>query len=149
MLVFSVGNPDAYSGFEDFTVLRETKMGIYAGPAFKQYRSAPAASIARLPFVLPIAGSSVDDRIMQLLEDAGIMYSAVFARTQYTDVMLAMVKQNKCLAVLMESMVRDAEKCGEVFNLGVELPPVYRGLFQSGGATPQHKAVESFLMRVL
>ncbi len=149
MVVFSVADPGAYAHAGAVRTFGATGMGVYAGPAFASCVNASPEEIGALPFVLPIEGSLVDVRIRELLKDSGVVCSNVYARTQYTDVMLGMVRQNRCAAVLMHSMVRDAEETGEVINLGLALPSVYRCLFQAEKPSPQTAPVAAFLTEIL
>ena len=96
-------------------VLARCRSGVFAHRSILPPHDGPlsAEAVARLPFLLPPAGTGQEKRMMEALDRAGIRPSEVAHRTQFFDVLSALVEQGVGAGLLGEPFIRP-EMRGEV-----------------------------------
>ncbi len=131
-------------------LIRVIGFGLYASPAFAQWKAASAAEISALPFVLRNAGAPFDAITQEALRKADIWPSNVVARAQFNEVVVNLAVRGIGVAPLFDTMVEEEVRRGELIKFDLELPPRYRTLFRlDRPRSPEVRKVEAFIRGIL
>jgi DNA-binding transcriptional LysR family regulator len=89
-------------------VLARCRAGVFAHRAIlpRHGRALTAEEVGRLPFVLPLAGTYQERRILKVLNEVGIRPSGAVHRTQYFDVLSSLVEQGVGASLVGEFFIR-------------------------------------------
>lgn len=148
LLVIAAAAPTAPGLHAD--LLRVIHFGLYASPAFQEWKSATAREISQLPFVLRTVGTAIDAMVQEALRKADIWPENVAARAQFNQVAVNLTSRGLGVGPLFDTMVEKEVARGDLFKFDIELEPRYRTLFRlERTPSPEVRATAAFLREIL
>lgn len=126
--------------------LARVRCGIYGNPSFAEGRTLPLteAEVSGLPFVMAPAGSFHEGEMLDMLARHNIKPARIAARTQYFDVLSAMIESEPYAGISLEPLLRPEQRA--------TTPMLYRlddwrlTLYRNPAARqPQARIVEEFI----
>lgn len=148
LLVIAAAAPTAPGLYAE--LIRVVRFGLYASPAFAEWKAAAAAEISALPFLLRTAGAPFDVMVQEALKKADIWPTTVAARTQFTQVSINLAVRGLGVAPLFDTMVEKETARGDLIKFDIELPVRYRTLFRlDGKPSAEIRKVEAFIREIL
>jgi hypothetical protein len=130
--------------------LARIRCGIYGHRSFAEGRDHPltAEELSRLPFVMPPEGSFHEGEMLTMLARHNIKPTRIAARTQYFDVLAAMIESDLVVGVAIEPSLRPEQRAAApmLFPLDDWRVALYRN---PEARQPQTKIVEQFLVSAI
>jgi DNA-binding transcriptional LysR family regulator len=131
-------------------LIRVIRFGLYASPAFAEWKSATAREISKLPFIMRIPGTPIDAIVQEALRHADIWPENVAARAQFNQVAVNLACQGAGVSPLFDTMVEDEMSRGELIKFDLELQPRFRAMFRlEREPSPAMRAAAAFLREIL
>lgn len=126
------------------------RCGIYGHRSFAEGRRLPltAAEINEIPFVMPPEGSFHENEMLSMLARHHIKPARIAARTQYFDVLSAMIESDHVAGVALEPSLRPEQRAATamLYRLDDWRVALYRN---PEAGQPQTGLVEDFLVSAI
>lgn len=148
LLVLSAPTPQ--TGDLHGELLRQVRFCLYGSREFRKYKSASAAELSALPFILPPEGSYPDQMVQEALAQVGVFCANVVIRVQFASTQADLARSGLGVAALFETMVEEDVASGALVQFDLELPPRYRMMYRAEARpTPAVARVQDFLTTIL
>ncbi|MDP3737904.1 MAG: LysR family transcriptional regulator [Hyphomonadaceae bacterium] len=127
------------------------RQGLLASPTHPIASTTPKIAHQRLPMIMPISGSATDRMVRRVLAAAGIEDYDVVIRTQDPQTMVQLAAEGAGVCCVFHALARDWLESGDLVDLGLPVPPVYRLAFRRAGFEQREalKSVDLFISSIL
>lgn len=126
------------------------RCGVYGHKSFAEGRRLPLtpAELSQLPFVMPPEGSFHEGETLTMLARHNIKPARVAARTQYFDVLSAMIESDGVVGVSLEPLLKPEQRAATamLYRLDDWRLALYRN---PQAPQPQTRTVEEFLVSAI
>jgi DNA-binding transcriptional LysR family regulator len=126
------------------------RCGIYGHRGLAEGRRLPLTpeELSELPFVLPPQGSFHEGEMLTMLARHNIKPARIAARTQYFDVLSAMIEADRCVGISLEPLLRPEQRAATImlYRLDDWRLTLYRN---PSAHQPEAAIVEEFLVSAI
>jgi DNA-binding transcriptional LysR family regulator len=127
------------------------RQGLLVSPRHEVVKTGADGRRSRLPMIMPISGSASDRMVRRVLATAGVKDFDVVIRTQDPQTMVRLAVEGVGVCCVFYAMAEDSLKSGELVDLGLPVPPVYRVAFRKPGFEQKEpfRRVDAFISALL